>query len=206
MSYQLIHGDCLEVMPTLEIGSVDLACIDFPYWGVKDNEWDNQWATRDDFLSWIGDVCDEVRRLLAPNGSFYAFASPQMAWYVEGVIRERFNVLSSIRWQKPPYATKAEMFDKDAMRSPFPASETIIFAEHGNADFIADEIVGFTEAETQLKRRIFGDYLVAEFQRAGIGRKQIAALFPSATGSPMPRANRGRWPRLPHHPAPPLEP
>ena len=82
MSYQLIHGDCLEVMPTLESGSVNLACIDFPYWGVKDNEWDNQWATRDDFLSWIGSVCDEVKRLLAPNGSFYAFASPQMAWHV----------------------------------------------------------------------------------------------------------------------------
>ncbi len=184
MSYQLIHGDCLEVMPTLESESVNLACIDFPYWGVKDNEWDNQWATRDDFLSWIGSVCDEVKRLLAPNGSFYAFASPQMAWHVEGVIRERFNVLSNIRWQKPPYATKAEMFDKDSMRCVFPASESIIFAENGNSDSIADDIAGFTQAETSLKKRIFGDYLQSEFARAGATQRKIAMLFPSATGNP----------------------
>lgn len=129
MNYELHHWDCLEVMPTLSAGSVHLIAVDLPYFGVKDNDWDNAWANRDAFLAWVGRVCDEWKRLLAPNGSVYAFASPQMAWHVEGVIRDRFNVLSNIRWQKPPFATKAEMFDKEAMRAPFPASETIIFAE-----------------------------------------------------------------------------
>lgn len=182
MDYELHHGDCLEVLPTLAAKSVNLAAVDFPYFGVKDNDWDNQWRTRDDFLHWIGLVCDQIQRTLTDNGSFYAFASPQMAWHVEGVIRERFNVLSNIRWQKPPFATKAEMFDKESMRAPFPASETIVLAENGNSDTIADEIAGFTEAETRLKRTIFGDYLAREFQRAGVGRKQVAALFPSASG------------------------
>lgn len=130
MNYQLHHGDCLDIMPTLDSGSINLIACDLPYFGVKDDAWDNQWQSRDDFLAWVGRVCDEWQRLLAPNGSVYAFASPQMAWHVEGVIRQRFNVLSNIRWQKPPYATKAEMFDKESMRAPFPASETIIFAEH----------------------------------------------------------------------------
>lgn len=182
MSYQLFEGDCLEIMPVLGAGSVNLIAVDLPYFGVKSDEWDNQWSSRDDFLSWVGHVCDEWQRILAPNGSVYAFASPQMAWHVEGVIRERFNVLSNIRWQKPPYATKAEMFDKDLMRSVFPASETIIFAEKGDGDTIADAIAGFTEAETQLKKRIFGDYLADELKRAQVANRQIAGLFPSATG------------------------
>ncbi len=182
MNYELYEGDCLTLFNSVADKSVNLAAVDFPYMGVVDAGWDNQWKTRGDFLHWIGLCCDQVKRVLTDNGSFYAFASPQMAWYVEGVIRERFNVLCNIRWQKPPYATKAEMFDKESMRSPFPASETIIFAEQGGSDAIADQIAGFTEAETQLKRRIFGDYLVTEFQRAGIGRKKIAALFPSSSG------------------------
>lgn len=35
MSYQLIHGDCLEVMPTLESGSVDMILADIPYGEVN---------------------------------------------------------------------------------------------------------------------------------------------------------------------------
>ena len=49
---------------------------------------------------------------------------------VEVRIGQRFNVLNTITWQKPPYSTKAEMCDKSTMRGFFPASERIIFAEH----------------------------------------------------------------------------
>lgn len=36
----LIHGDCLEIMPTLEPGSVDLVLTDPPY-GTTHNRWDS---------------------------------------------------------------------------------------------------------------------------------------------------------------------
>ena len=169
MSYKLIHGDCLEVMPTLESESVNLACIDFPYWGVKDNEWDNQWATRDDFLLWIGSVCDEVKRLLAPNGSFYAFASPQMAWHVEGVIRERFNVLNRINWVKD--AGWHQKSSEETLRCLFPQIEPIIFAEHFNSDNIAKGEAGYIAKCDQLRGFVFESlraYLRGEFDRAGV--------------------------------------
>lgn len=38
---ELIHGDCLEVMPTLEDNSVDMVLCDLPY-GVTQNEKDNR--------------------------------------------------------------------------------------------------------------------------------------------------------------------
>lgn len=180
--YSLTLGDCLKEMAKMDDASIDLIATDPPYFRVKDEPWDRQWDTREGFLSWLGCVADEWKRILKPNGSLYMFASPQTAWHVEGVIRERFNVLSNIRWQKPAYSTKAEMFDKDAMRSPFPASETIIFAEQMGSDAVADDLAGFTEAETALKRRIFGDYLGAELRRANVTNKRIAALFPSING------------------------
>jgi site-specific DNA-methyltransferase (adenine-specific) len=40
MSYQLIHGDCLEVMPTLESESVDAIICDLPY-GTTNCHWDS---------------------------------------------------------------------------------------------------------------------------------------------------------------------
>jgi len=31
MTYKLIHGDCLDILPTLKVGSIDAAIVDFPY-------------------------------------------------------------------------------------------------------------------------------------------------------------------------------
>jgi adenine-specific DNA-methyltransferase len=105
------------------------------------------------------------------------FASPQMAWYVEGLIRERFNVLVNIRWQKPAFSTKAEMTDKAEMRAPFPASETIIFAEH------------------ESRNQELGQQFQAARERVGLTRNNVeVALGYISTANP----NRGtalcyRW-------------
>ena len=40
MDYRLIHGDCLEVLPTLEAGSVDAVITDPPY-GTTACKWDS---------------------------------------------------------------------------------------------------------------------------------------------------------------------
>jgi site-specific DNA-methyltransferase (adenine-specific) len=108
---------------------------------------------------------DEFRRVLKPNGSLYLFASPQMAWGVEGEVRKRFNLLTNIRWQKPPFSTKAEMFVKEDLRAPFPASETILFAEHPAA------CVEFEDQSDGIRSIAFESirqYLVSEFERAGM--------------------------------------
>jgi site-specific DNA-methyltransferase (adenine-specific) len=39
MSVQLFQGDCLEIMPTLASGSVDMVLCDLPY-GTTQNKWD----------------------------------------------------------------------------------------------------------------------------------------------------------------------
>lgn len=185
--YQLYQGDCLDILPTLAAGSINLAILDIPYFGVKDDDWDNQWPSLDGFLGWVGDLCKTLQPRLAPNGSLYIFATPKYAARVELVVVETFNVLNHITWRKPAYSTKAEMFDKETMRGYFPSSERVIFAEQYGADrdyqgALIDENTDYWTACEVAKQGIFGGYLQSEFERAGVTRKQIAALFPSKTG------------------------
>lgn len=174
---KLYQGDCLELMRTMADKSVDCILTDPPYFRVKDEPWDHQWDTRDGFLAWMGDLCEQWQRILKPNGSLYVFASPQMAARVEMVISERFNILNHIVWAKHDGSGAGtgghSKVCKDDLRAYFPQTERIIFAEQGNADEIADAIAGFSDAETKLKKRIFGDYLVAEWKRAGVNYHQI---------------------------------
>ena len=127
---QLMHGDCLLLLPMLPDHSVDLILTDPPYMGVKSEDWDNQWSSSAAFLDWLGEVLKQFHRVLRPNGSLYLFASPQMSARVECKVGETFNVINRITWRKPPFSTKAEMFRKEDLRSFYPASESIIFAEH----------------------------------------------------------------------------
>jgi len=96
----LYHGDCREVLPTLAGASIGCVFTDPPYYRVKGEWWDRQWSTAEGFLSWLGTVADEWRRVLASNGSLYCFASPRMAARVEVMLSERFEVLNRVRWVK----------------------------------------------------------------------------------------------------------
>ncbi len=69
--HQLLHGDCLEILPTLEAGSFDLVVTSPPYnLGIDYRSYDDT-ASRDDFLVWCRRWCAEVRRVLADDGSFF---------------------------------------------------------------------------------------------------------------------------------------
>ena len=176
---KLIHGECLEEMRKMDDNSIDLIATDPPYFKVKGEYWDNQWDTSQGFIDWIGELCKEWQRILKPNGSIYVFASPKMSWAVEGEMRKWFNVLTNIRWQKPAYSTKAEMFTKEKLRSPFPASESIIFAEHFNSDNIAKGEAGYNQKCDELRGFVF-EPLIIYFSRklkdSGYTTKSLSML------------------------------
>ncbi len=131
LPFHVGHARAEDFMDRLPAACVSLIFADLPYFGEKDEAWDNAWPDDAAFLAWVsGEMCERFRRVLAPNGSLYVCASPRLGSRVEIAISERFSVLTNIRWRKPPHATKAEMFVKEDLRAPFPASETIVFAEH----------------------------------------------------------------------------
>ena len=173
-----MHGDALETMRLLPAGSVHLILVDPPYYKVKGDAWDRQWDSAVEFLAWMGELADEWRRILAPNGSLYVFASPQMAARVECVIADRFAVLNSIVWAKPcPFseinrgASNSGRVGKDALRSFYPNTERIIFAEQQGADLMAMGESGYEAQCERLRGFVFEPlraYLAGEFERSGM--------------------------------------
>jgi len=127
----LYHGDCREVLATLDV-TASVLLTDPPYFKVKQDEWDNQWNKAHEFLTWMGGFLDAAKPLLAPNASVWVFASPAMTSSVERLVGERFRVLNSVRWVKEAgWHQKAELA---AMRSFLTPWEGIIFAEQYGAD------------------------------------------------------------------------
>jgi site-specific DNA-methyltransferase (adenine-specific) len=63
---RLIHGDCLEVMPTLGAGSVDMILCDLPY-GTTACKWDSVLP--------FGLLWDCYKRVATPNAAVVLFAA-----------------------------------------------------------------------------------------------------------------------------------
>jgi site-specific DNA-methyltransferase (adenine-specific) len=174
-------------MRTMPDNSVDAIVTDPPYFGVKDDDWDNQWKDAGHFIEWIGELSEQWQRILKPNGSLYCFASPRMAARVEVKIAERFEVLMNITWNKPTAGQGAKQ-EKEALRNWWPGSERIIFAEHYGSDNIAKGESSYVGKCDELRGFVFEPiraYLDGERERAGISSRQVN----EATGTQM----AGHW-------------
>ena len=171
----LYHATAEAVLPTLPEKSVHLVLVDPPYFRVKEEAWDRQWKHEAAYLDWLRWLCMEWQRLLTPNGSLYCFASPQMAWQVEGIIREHFHVLNHLLWQKTT-GNATRRANKEDVRAFLPNTEHIIFAEQCTSDSAASDTTGYHEATRLLHKRVYrpiGAYLEQERLRAGFTKDMI---------------------------------
>ncbi len=128
----LYHGDALDIVPTLDPGTVQLVATDPPFYRVLEHEFDRQWSTLEGFLGWLSEHVATWSTALAPNGSVYCFCWPAYAADVRRVIAQQFDVLTEIVWAKP--WSRADGQDKDAQRTYFKATERILFAEQPGAE------------------------------------------------------------------------
>ena len=68
---RLLHGDCLEVLPTLPESSADLVVTSPPYnLGIAYKSFKDT-APRDEFLAWCRRWAAEVKRVMADDASFF---------------------------------------------------------------------------------------------------------------------------------------
>ena len=191
---ELLHGDCLERLRELPDCSMDAIVTDPPYFRVKGEAWDRQWDDAEQFIAWIGQLCEQWHRVLKPNGSLYVWASPKMAARVEVEISRRFNVLNRIRWVKAAgWHQKAE---KEALRSYLSPWEECIFAEHYGADNIAKGEASYAAKCDELRGFLFEPlraYLDGERKRAGWTVRQVAEAYQQKTGSRTVTGMAGHW-------------
>ena len=197
---ELLHGDCLERLRELPDSSVDAIVTDPPYFRVKGEAWDRQWDDAEQFIAWIGQLCEQWHRVLKPNGSLYVWASPKMAARVEVEISRRFNVLNRITWRKHDgTANQGGLWsraNKDSLRRFFEQKEECIFAEHYGADNIAKGEAGYAAKCDELRGFLFEPlraYLDGERERAGWTVRQVAEAYQQKTGSRTVTGMAGHW-------------
>jgi DNA modification methylase len=70
----ILHGDCRDILPTLEAESFDCVVTSPPYWGLRDYGVAGQIGlepTMAAYLETMVGVCRELRRVLKPAGTFW---------------------------------------------------------------------------------------------------------------------------------------
>ena len=89
--------------------SIDLIVTDPPYYkimvteynGTKHN-WDNQWASFEDYLTWCRLWFLELKRVLKNNGSLYIFSDDKVCAYIQVELDKiGFYLENHIVWVKP---------------------------------------------------------------------------------------------------------
>ncbi|MTB66508.1 site-specific DNA-methyltransferase [Providencia sp. wls1943] len=180
-SINLVNADSLSYIKTLPDNCIDLIATDPPYFQVKSCNWDNQWESVTVYLSWLDEMLAEFWRVLKPNGSLYMFCGSKLAADTELLVRERFDVLNHIIWAKPSGPWRRQ--NKESLRSYFPATERILFAEHYQSPY-KGKSSGYLQRRRELKENTLRP-LIEYFKQArdslGITAKEIHR----ATGKQM---------------------
>ncbi|MEX9908561.1 site-specific DNA-methyltransferase [Providencia rettgeri] len=180
-SINLVNDDSLSYIKTLPDNCIDLIATDPPYFQVKSCNWDNQWKNVTAYLLWLDEMLAEFWRVLKPNGSLYMFCGSKLAADTELLVRERFDVLNHIIWAKPSGPWRRQ--NKESLRSYFPATERILFAEHYQSPY-KGKSSGYLQRRRELKENTLKP-LIEYFKQArdslGITAKEIH----QATGKQM---------------------
>lgn len=129
MTVTLYHGDCLEVMPTLEENSVDAVVCDPPYGAKRPSSWRStaerfQEIDGNDVLhaEWLG----EAYRLTKDGGAIYVFTCWQMLeQWRKAINKVGYTVRSCIVWDKVVHGMS------DLATCWAPQYEMILFASKG---------------------------------------------------------------------------
>lgn len=185
-SITLTCGDAIAVANSLPAQSVDLLIVDPPYYKVKTDAWDHQWPNEAAYLAWLEECVIAFARVLKPNGSLYLFCGSRLAAETEIMIRRHTQLLNHIVWAKPHGRWNG--CNAQSLRSYFPATERILFAESKGADGSAAAQSGYHHACHSLRRQVFSpliDYFRAAKEAAGVSSAEINA----ATGTHM----AGHW-------------
>lgn len=88
----LKNVDCIELLKKLPDNSVDMVCVDPPYFQIVKNDWDNQWKTEQEYLEWCEEWTAECFRILKPNRCFYVWGTTK----TDTFLKYKLDVLNQI--------------------------------------------------------------------------------------------------------------
>ena len=112
--FRFFHGDCTDVLPTLEAAAIGVVVTSPPYnLGINYRSYQDD-MPRTDYLNWSDRWIRAVARVTAPSGSLFlnVGAKPTDPWVpleVAQVARRYFKLQNTIHW------VKSIAIDKDAV-------------------------------------------------------------------------------------------
>lgn len=81
---KIYNINCLEQLKTMARSNikVDHVIVDLPYFQVVKNDFDNQWKTVDEYISWIDEILKQTKSILNIGGNILLFCSRQNMWRI----------------------------------------------------------------------------------------------------------------------------
>ena len=172
----IYHMDNRQGLSELSEKYVNLIISDPPYFEVK-GEFDFVWKSFDEYLQFMEDQARLYKRVLADNGTLFVWGDKKNIAYVQVIFDKYFNLENSLIWRKID-SIQYQYYSPDLART---------FNTHNERLLMYSNEVEMTGLEKIMEENIkpkhpFAKYLREEFKRAGVTNKEIAKLFPSATG------------------------
>ena len=174
MKNEIIQGDCFEMMAKIPDGSINLLISDPPYFQVK-GDFDFTFKNFDEYKDLMRKLAKEFKRVLAKNGSLFVFGHAKKVAYKQIIFDEFFNLENSLIWEKSDCQAKKGI---EGFRCFAPVTERILFYSN------EVEKTGLEEIKDSFGKEItpFGKITEEQKEKKGITNKDIAKLFPSASG------------------------
>ena len=130
-------GDCFQLLPAIESGTVDMVLIDPPYYMGKDKAWDC-FEGRADYMAFMGRAFIQAQRILKENGTlgFWHNDLQKITWLCDWLERNtdmRFATWGI--WVKPNHRRKiwVNPGTGNTLRSWFNIGEFCVFFVKGTA-------------------------------------------------------------------------
>jgi len=172
MKSEVYNMDCIKFMQTIPDKSINLIICDGPYFKICGKKFDWAFKTMQEWIVWHALLRDEFERILADNGSLFVFGDEKNIAYLQIEFDKRFNLLNNIVYKK---STSMAMKGIDNSNMFAPVTERILFYDKG------ENKTGL-EMIKKIMPNPFAEYLREEFKKAKITNREIASLFPSASG------------------------
>lgn len=104
-SGRLLLGDCIDVMQSLEEGSVDMIFADPPYNIGKSRDWDC-WSSMEEYIEWTERWVRAASRILKPDGTMYVCGFSEIIALCQAPAMKYFT---SCKWTIWSYRNKANL-------------------------------------------------------------------------------------------------
>jgi len=162
VTVQLYHGDCLDILPTLEAGSVDAVITDPPYPHIKRKY--GYWTTEEWWALIVEGVIPQVRRILKPSGSAVFILQPNSEhvgqlrgwlWEFMAWICREWNMVQDVWWWNSSFPPTVHCNRKYQLMRP--SLKALVWAGSPDCYRKQQEIL-WAESARSAHLRAFGSY------------------------------------------------